>query len=367
MHWPAGIQAQDEVRSQYVHAIDLVPTVLDCLGIETPESIRGVTQSPLEGVSIAHTFDDGEAPSLRHTQYFEMMGHRSIYHDGWRAVCPWPGPSFVEAGKFFGAPISADELAKLDASGWELYHVAEDFAENHNVADQHRDKLIEMIALWYVEAGKYNVLPIDARGSTRLLDPRPQAAPPRNKYTFFPGTQAVPGNATVNVINRAHSITAEVDIPEGLVEGVLLSYGGGEGGFSLYVQDGKLHYAQNVVSAALLHVESTEAVPVGRHSLRFEFEPTGKPDIKAGKGVPGRGQLYIDGRLVGQAEFAATVPITYGLGGGIVCGADTGSPVTPAYKPPFHFTGTLYEVTIDVSGELIRDEEAEMRLVLARQ
>ena len=211
------------------------------------------------------------------------------------------------------------------------------------------------------------MLPIDARGSTRLLDPRPQAAPPRDKYTFFPGTQAVPGNATVNVINRAHSITAEVDIPEGLVEGALLSYGGGEGGFSFYVQHGRLHYAQNVVSAALLHVESTEAVPVGRHSLRFEFEPTGKPDIKAGKGVPGRGQLYIDGRLVGQAEFAATVPITYGLGGGIVCGADTGSPVTPAYKPPFHFTGKLYEVTIDVSGELIRDEEAEMRLVLARQ
>ena len=116
VHWPTGMQAQDEVRSQYVHAIDLVPTVLDCLAIEMPEAIRGVTQSPMEGVSIAHTFDDGEAPSSRHTQYFEMMGHRSIYHDGWRAVCPWPGPSFAEAGKFFGAPITADELAKLDAS-----------------------------------------------------------------------------------------------------------------------------------------------------------------------------------------------------------------------------------------------------------
>ena len=148
---------------------------------------------------------------------------------------------------------------------------------------------------------------------------------------------------------------------------MLISYGGNEGGYSFYVQDGKLHYAQNVVSAALLHVESTVPVPPGQHSLRFEFEPTGKPDIKAGKGVPGRGQLYIDGTLVGQAEFAATVPITYGLGGGIVCGADPGSPVTPAYKPPFHFTGSLYDVTIDVSGELIRDEESEMRLVMARQ
>jgi len=177
----------------------------------------------------------------------------------------------------------------------------------------------------------------------------------------------VPGNATVNTINRQHSITAEVEVPKGGAEGVLLSYGGNEGGYSFYVQGGKLHYAQNVVSAALLHVESTEPVPAGKHSLRFEFEPTGKPDIKAGKGMPGRGQLYIDGRLVGQAEFASTVPITYGLGGGIACGADPGSPVTPAYKPPFHFTGTLYEVTVDVSGDLIRDEEAEMRLVLARQ
>jgi arylsulfatase len=224
-----------------------------------------------------------------------------------------------------------------------------------------------MIAMWYVEAGRYNVLPIDSRGSARILDPRPEAAPARSNYPFFPDTQAVPGNATVNVINRPHSITAEVDVPEGGAEGVLLSFGGNEGGYSFYVQEGKLHYAQNVVSAALLHVESTDVVPSGRHSLRFEFEPTGKPDVKAGKGAPGRGQLYIDGRLVGEAEFAATVPITYGLGGGIVCGADTGSPVTTAYKPPFRFTGTLHEVSIDVSGELIRDEEAEMRVALAHQ
>ena len=143
VHWPAGKLAQNAVRSQYLHAIDLVPTVLDCLGIEPPETIRGVTQSPIEGVSFAQSFDDAEAPSQRHTQYFEMMGHRSIYHDGWRAVCPWPGPSFAEAGKFFGAPISAEGLTKLDATGWELYHITEDFAENHNVADQNRDKLIE--------------------------------------------------------------------------------------------------------------------------------------------------------------------------------------------------------------------------------
>jgi arylsulfatase A-like enzyme len=367
VHWKKGIKATNAVRRQYVHAIDLVPTVLDCLNIAPPATIRGVTQSPIEGVGFAHSFDDAEIPGKRSTQYFEMMGHRSIYHDGWRAVCPWPGPSFAESGKFFGVPITAEELTRLDAEGWELYHVAEDFAENHNVAGENRAKLIEMISLWYVEAGKYKVLPIDSRGATRLLDPRPQAAPPRDRYLFYPGTQVVPGNSTINVINRAHSITAEVDIPETGADGVLLSYGGSEGGYSFYMQDGKLHYAQNVVSARLLHVESLDRVPSGRHSLRFEFEPTGKPDLKAGKGVPGRAQLYVDGQLVGQAEFDATVPITYGLGGGIACGTDLGSPVTSAYKPPFHFTGTIYQVTIDVSGELIQDDEAVMRAIIGRQ
>jgi arylsulfatase len=344
-----------------------VPTVLDCLGIAAPTTIRGVTQSPIEGVSFANSFNDAENPGKHQTQYFEMMGHRSIYHDGWRAVCPWPGPSFAEAGKFFGVPITAEELSKLDATGWELYHVAEDFAENCNVANENRAKLIEMISLWYVEAGKYNVLPIDSRGATRLLDARPEAAPARDRYCFYPGTQVVPGNATVNVINRSHSITAEVDIPEAGAEGVLLSYGGNEGGYALYVQDNKLHYAQNVVSSKLLHVESVEQIPSGRHSLRFEFEPTAKPDIKAGKGVPGRAQLYVDEQLVGQAEFTTTVPITYGLGGGIACGADPGSPVTSAYKPPFHFTGTIHQVVIDVSGELIQDDEAIMRAIMGRQ
>jgi arylsulfatase A-like enzyme len=135
-----------------------------------------VTQAPLHGVSFAHTFDNPSAPPRRHTQYFEMLGHRAIDHDGWRAVCPWPGPSFAETGKPFGTPITAEALGDLDAHHWELYHVAEDPAENHNLAEEHRDKLIEMIAMWYVEAGKYNVLPVDGRGVTRFADPRPQIA-----------------------------------------------------------------------------------------------------------------------------------------------------------------------------------------------
>ena len=297
-----------------------------------------------------------------------MMGHRSIYHDGWRAVCPWPGPSFKEAGAGFGAPITAAKLTELDAKHWELYQIDKDWAENHDVAGKFRDKLIEMIATWYVEAGKYGVLPIDSRGTLRLAEPRPQIALPRNSYTYYPGTQAVPLNACPHILNRAYSITAEVEIPKGGgAEGVLLSAGDVQGGYTLYVKDGKLRYGYNYVGSDIYRFESKTALPEGRHKLRFEFEPTGKPDIAHGKGAPGRVQLYVDGKVVGQGDLPLTMPLGLGLGGGIMCGADGGGAVIPDYKPPFRFTGTLYSVTVDVSGDLVKDHEAEMRVVMARQ
>ena len=367
VHWPKGIRAKGELRTQYAHAIDMAPTVLEAAGLEAPTSIRGVTQSPIEGMSFAHTFNNAQAQANHITQYFEMMGHRSIYHDGWRAVCPWPGPSFAEAGKFFGAPIDKDKLTELDATAWELYHVDVDFAENHNVAGRNRAKLIEMIAMWYVEAGKYKVMPVDSRGTLRFADERPKIAVDRTSYVFYPHTQGVLVNATANILNRPHSITADVEIPEGGAEGVLLSQGGSDGGYSLYVQDGKLHYAYNYVGRNIYYVESVETVPAGRHQLRFEFEVTGKPDIANGKGAPGKGQLYFDSRLVGESNIELTNPLTIGLLSSIVSGADIGAPVTHKYKPPFPFTGKIHNVTVDVSGELIKDSEAEVRMILARQ
>jgi len=367
VHWPQGIKAKGEVRTQYAHAIDMVPTVLAALGIEAPTTIKGVTQSPIEGHSFAHVLNDAKAPTNHITQYFEMMGHRSIYHDGWRAVCPWPGTSFTEAGLFFGAPINKDKLTELDAKGWELYHVEQDFAENHNIAAENRPKLIEMIATWYVEAGKYNVLPVDSRGTLRFADERPQIAIARTRYTYYPDTQMVPINCGPTVLNRPHSITADVEIPTGGAEGVLLSAGDVQGGFALYVQGDRLHYAYNYVGDQFFHVESNVPVPEGHHALRFEFEVTGKPDIKNGKGAPGRGQLYIDNKLVGQVDIPLTMPLSLGLGGGIVCGADTGSPVWDKYQPPFRFTGKLHSTIVDVSGDLIQDADAEMRMVMARQ
>ncbi len=367
VHWPKGLKAKGEVRTQYAHAIDMVPTVLEALGIEPPAQIRGVTQSPIQGHSLAQTFADAKAPSRHVTQYFEMMGHRAIYHDGWRAVCPWPGPSFAEAGKGFGEPITAEELTALDAKGWELYRVAEDFTESRNVAEANRPKLIEMIAQWYVEAGKYDVLPVDGRGVLRFADERPKISADRESYTYFPGTQTVPVNAGPNVLNRSHGITADVEVPKGGAEGVLLSAGDVQGGYSLYVQDGRLRYVYNYVGSKYFHVESKTSVPEGRHKLGFRFEVTGKPDVRAGKGAPGRGTLFIDGEPAGQVDIPLTMPLSLGLGGGISCGADVGAPVTPGYRPPFKFTGRIHGVTVDVSGRETRDPEAEARRIMARQ
>jgi arylsulfatase A-like enzyme len=366
VHWPQGIQARGEVRTQYAHIIDMVPTVLDALGLQPPAQVRGVTQAPIHGVSFAHTFDSLSAPTQHRTQYFEMLGHRAIDHDGWRAVCPWPGPSFTEAGKPFGVPITAADLTDLDAHHWELYHIAEDPAENHNLAEQHRDKLIEMIAQWYVEAGKYNVLPVDGSGAERMMVERPQVAEPRTQYVYRPGTQTQPFWVGPRVLNRPHAITADAEIPASGAEGVLLCQGSSCGGWSFYVKDGRLCYAHNYVGRATYQVSAPDALPAGRHQLRFEFEPAGQPDIAQGKGSPGRAQLYLDDQLIAQNEFPVTTPMVFNPGG-LTCGANPGAPVTTDYPAPFRFTGTLHTVTVDLSGDLITDTESEMRMAMARQ
>jgi arylsulfatase A-like enzyme len=366
VHWPKGIKAKGEVRSQYAHIIDMVPTVLDVLGIEPPQAIRGVVQSPLHGVSFSHTFEDSSAPTRHRTQYFEMLGHRALYHDGWRAVCPWPGPSFTEAGIGFGQPISGEMLNKLDAEGWELFHVDDDFAECHDVASTNRATLTAMIGTWYSEAGKYGVLPIDGSGMARALVPRPRASPARDKYVFFPGTQSVPFLAAPRVLNRPHSITADVEIPEHGAEGVLLCQGTSAGGYTLYVKDGRLCYAHNYLARAIYRVSASMQLPSGRHALRFDFEPTGEMNLAEGKGAPGRLKLFVDGTLVGQDEAEVTTPIAFNPGA-LTCGRGSGSPVVDDYEGPSEFTGTIHTVTVDVSGNLITDPGSEMRVHMARQ
>ncbi|WP_262984951.1 sulfatase-like hydrolase/transferase [Sphingomonas daechungensis] len=302
--WPKGIKSRGEVRTQYCHGIDMVPTVLDAIGIEPPTHIRGISQSPIEGFSLASSFDREDAEALHVTQYFEMFGHRSLYHDGWRAVCPWPGTSFAEAeGRVFGTPITFDQLTELDAYGWELYNIREDFAETNNLADKERERLIAMIGMWYVEAGKYNVLPIDSRGTMRFLEERPQIAPPRTHYVYYPGTQMVPTNAAPRVTNVPHRVAVHVSVPDGGASGALFTMGGNDGGFVFYVQNGRLTYGYNYVSDQRFKIQSDETIPAGEHVFGFEFTPTGAPDFANGKGVPATITLFVDGKSVGSGIF----------------------------------------------------------------
>ncbi len=351
----------------------MVPTVLDCLGVEPPATIRGVTQSPIEGFSLKNTFDDARAEGLHKTQYFEMFGHRSLYHDGWRAVCPWPGTSFVESGRGFGAPVDHDMLNKLDSESWELYDLTRDPAETTNLADEERARLIEMIGMWYAEAGKYNVLPIDSRGTLRLGEPRPQIALDRKKYVYYPGTQTVPGSAGPRVLNVEHSVSVHVHVPEGGAEGAVFTMGGNDGGFVIYLKDGLLTYGYNYVADQRFVIRSDSKVPEGDHVLSVEFTPTGPMEVAKGKGTPADIKLFVDGKQIGEGKLPVTIPLQLGLGAGVCTGSDNGSPVMLAdeYKPPFAFTGTVKRALVDVTGEPLEDKqkviEAYLKAAMARQ
>jgi hypothetical protein len=369
VHWPQGIQAKGEMRHQYGHAIDMVPTVLDALGIDPPQSIKGAKQSPIEGVSFAHTFKNAGAETKHHTQYYEIFGGRAIYHDGWRAVCGFPGPNFAEGaekGRHQSDEITEKDLADLEATGWELYHVDQDPSERHNLAAEHPEKLKKLIDLWWGEAEKYDVLPLDGTINQRFATERPMPSGPREKYVFYPGAPVMTLSQP-SVYNRSHVITADLEIPAGGAEGVVVSSGSHSGGYTLYLKDGKAHFYYNYLAKKDFKITSDVDVPEGDITLVYEFEVTGEPDIRSGKGAPGTGKLFINGRQVGSVDMDVTVPIIFSAEG-ISVGSDYGDSVDhEAYKPPFSFTGTVKRVTFDVSGEAIQDAEAQMRRALAKQ
>ena len=355
VHWPAGIAARGEIRGQYVHAVDVTPTVLDALGIAPPAAIGGVQQSQIQGASFANTFGEPEAPSGHNTQYYEMLGNRALYHNGWKLVTYHGTEGMIYDGV-------TDPSKPFDDDRWELYHVEEDFSECHDLAAEYPEKVREMEMLWWAEAGRYNVLPLDARSLGRARG-RPRLAARRDRYVYYPHGAAVESAAAVNVKNRSHTITAEVEIPEGGAEGVLLADGGRFGGYSLYIQDGKLRYAYNFLGKARYLIESTEPVPSGACELRFVFEKTGAQPFGAG----GTGRLYIDGRQVGEGVIPRTVPFLFALGESLQCGRDEGNPVSEDYASPFAFTGVLKRVMVDVGGEAPRDPAQEARIEMARQ
>ncbi|MBI5289509.1 MAG: arylsulfatase [Chloroflexi bacterium] len=349
VHWPNGIGAKGEVRRQFTHAIDVTPTILDAIGAPPPAEINGVASRPMEGASFRHSFDAPDAPSHHETQYFEMMGSRGVYHKGWKAVTFHPIIGVAYDG--------TDATKSFDDDVWELYHVAEDPSECDDLAQEHPQKLREMIDRWWAEAGKYNVLPIDNRPFRGEI---PSGAPKRERFVYKSGGGSLPESIAPNLKGRSHFFTAEVDIPEGGAEGVLVAHGAYFGGYALYVRDRHLHYVHNYVGVEEYAISSNRAVPSGRVTLGFEF--------KAADRFRGVGAFFINGEPAGEGDIPRTVPLRISLAGeGFCVGYDGGLPVSRSYKSPFAFTGKLRRLIVDVSGTPYRDPEAEERIAMAEQ
>ena len=346
VHWPKGIAARGEVRGQYVHVVDMAPTVLEALHLEAPVTLNGTAQRPLEGVSFAHTFNDAAAPTRKKVQYYEMIASRALWADGWKAVVEQPQ----------GEPLTEEMLA---AQKWELYHVESDFSECEDLADRHPEKLAALVEQWWAEAGKYNVLPLDSRMQLRMGERKPGTIPTGNRRVFYPGGAPQFEYTAVNVKDRSHTITAEVEIPDRGAEGVLLAHGSWFAGYALYVKSGRLVYVHNCMGLAEYRIESTATIPSGRHTLAFHFTRTG-----AHRGV---GTLFIDGRTVGEGEIPRTVPYVIETSGeGLCCGYDSGLPVTPDYQAPFRFTGRIDQVLVELEDAPAKpDPEARLRTALS--
>lgn len=353
VHWPRGIAERGGIRHQFAHAIDVLPTILELVGIDAPDTIGEVAQSPIEGTSFAYLLDAAEAPERHTTQYFEMLGSRGIYHDGWKAV------TFKPLGPMYDDGLDPD--APFEDDVWELYHVAEDLSECHDLAAAEPERLAAMVERWWEEARRYQVLPLDNRPLAALLAPR-RPFDARDHYVFFPGRAPIPENVTVNVRNRTHVIAADVEIPSGGAppEGVLLAMGTVLGGWSFHLVDGRLRYVHNPMGTARHVVTSDEVVGPGAHTLSYAFTSHGD--------FSGTGRLLVDGRAVGEAEIPFTTPVRYSItGAGLTCGWEQGPPVGDGYDAPFRFTGSLRRVVVDVIGDGHRDPMAELAAILAEQ
>jgi len=342
VHWPKGIKEKGRVRDQYHHVIDLVPTVYEILGIDPPQMVDGVAQKPMEGISMAYAFNDGAAPTRKEVQYFEMFGHRGLWHDGWKAV------TYHEYGA----------RGNFDDDKWELYHIEKDFSECHDLADQHPEKLKEMIDLWWREAEKYQVLPLDDRTNERFYIDKPPRDKDRKTFVYYPHTAKMPGSAAPPVRNRSHYIRAMVNIPEGGAEGVLMAMGGRFAGYAFFIKDNRLIYDHNYLGIEHYTVTSSAHVPAGPSILGYQFEKTGEHQ--------GVGRLFINGNKVGEGEITRTIPVTYGPEA-LDIGRDSLTPVTDAYEVPFQFTGVLEKVIVTVDGQPHLDASGDFQAAMSVQ
>ena len=350
--WPAGIEAAGELRRQYTHAVDIVPTLLEVLGVELPEAVNGHTQHPLEGISFASTFADPDAKTGKETQFYSMLGTRAIWHRGWKAVA-------ISAA----APNAWADFAQ---QRWELYNTDEDPSECHDVAAEHPRRLQELIALWWAEAGAYQALPLESRDAIAILtNPRPQLAGDRSRYVYYPDCAEIPESVAPNIRNRSYTIAVELEVDSPQANGVLLAQGARFGGHSLYVKDGILKYVYNWAGQFEQMVTSSEPLPLGHVIVSASFE-------KESDTMPTEGTLtlYIRDKAVGSAKIM-TQPGKFSLGGeGLNVGLDGGEAVTSDYtgRSPWALVGgTIKRAFVDVSGEPFVDLAREAAAMLARE
>jgi len=345
--WPAKIEPSAEVRQQYVHAVDVVPTVYDLLGIEPPEVLKGYPQHPIEGESFAAVLTDPSAPG-KSTQFYTMLGQRALYRDGWLASTVHP-------------PLSG--WGDFMSDQWELFHLETDRSQSTDVAADHPELVRELEALWFYYAGIYNGLPLDDRSAIeQVLAERPRASAPRDRYVFYPGTSDVPESAGPAVNGRSYKIAAGVHVDGSDVEGVVWAAGGVPGGHSLYVKDATLRYTFNWIGTHLQDVVADRPLTPGSHVLTADFQASGASTDPAMPGTAGTLTLYVDDEAVGSGSIVTQPGYFCLTGDGICVGRDSSSAVTPEYAAPFPFTGgTIDKVVVDVSGEPYVDHEATVR------
>jgi len=358
VHWPAGIKARGEIRSQFSHVIDVAATVLDAAGLPQPTFVNGVQQKPLEGSSMRASFDDAGAAEHHETQYFEMFVNRGIYHKGWTAVTrhsiPW---------------VLASEPTPYDDDTWELY-APDDWTQAHDLAAEQPDRLRELQRQFLIEATKYNVLPLDDRRAERFnadLAGRPQLIKGKSQV-LFGGMGRLSENSMVVIKNKSHAVTAKITVPERGADGVIVAQGGAFGGWALYAVGGRATYCYNTFGLARYKVAAETAMSAGEHQVRMEFAYDG-----GGLGKGGTVALYVDGEQVAQGRVDATVPMVFSADETTDVGADTATPVSDDYTPSGSvFTGRIEWVQIDIDeaaedlDHLITDEE-RYRVAMARQ
>jgi len=346
--WPGRITDKGGIRNQFTHIIDVVPTILEATGIAAPQVVDGIPQKPIEGTSFLYTFDkaNANAPSRHHTQYFEMMGDHAIYHDGWIASTKVMRPPWIVAGAVSQDPASFP---------YELYDVTHDWTQFNNVADKYPDKVKEMDKLFWEEAAKYQVMPLDATVATRLAAPRPNLAAGRTSFTWSGRVTGTPNGDAPSILNSSFHYTAEIEVPQGGGEGMIVTQGGRFGGYGFYVLKGKPVFLYNFVDLQRVRWEGPEALSPGKHTLEFDFKYDGLGagtlafNNVSGIGRAGTGVLTVDGKAVATQKMEHTIPLIMQWDENFDIGADTGTPVDDQdYQVPFTFNGRLNKLTLTI-------------------